>query len=330
MAKMKAIICTKYGTPEVLKITEVEKPTPKENEVLIKIFATTVTVADCRVRGFVVPKSFRLPAKFALGFSKPKKPILGGELAGVVENIGKNVTKVKIGDKVFAFPGHNLGAYAEYRCMKENDCIALKPENLSFEQSAVLTFGGITALYFCQKANIAKDKTVLVYGASGSVGTYAVQITKYFGAKVTGVCSAENLELVKSLGADNVIDYTAKEWIALNEKFDVVFDAVGKMDIEKVIEITKPQGQYIHTVVTPFDEISLRRKLSKPKIKLIGGTYNANLEQINLIKKLAEENFIKPVIDRQYSFNEICLAHEYVDKGHKKGNVVIKIDETND
>ena len=322
---MKAVICTKYGAPEVLKMAEIEKPTPKANEILIKIFATTVTVADCRVRGFVVPKSFRLPAKFMLGFSKPKQPVLGGELAGIVENAGKNVTKFKIGDEVFAFSGHFLGAYAEYICMKENDCVALKPENLSFEQAAALTFGGITALYFCQKANISKNQKTLIYGASGSVGTYAVQIAKYFGAKVTGVCSTENLEWVKNLGAENVIDYTTDEWLSLNEKFDVVFDAVGKMNIEKVIEITKPQGRYIHTVATPIDEIGLRRKLSKPKIKLIGGTYNANLEQIKLIRKLAEENFIKPVIDRQYSFDEICLAHEYVDKGHKKGNVTIKI-----
>jgi len=322
---MKAVICTKYGTPEVLKIVEIEKPTPKNNEVLIKIFATSVTVADCRVRGFVVPKTFWLPAKFALGFSKPKQPVLGGELSGIIENIGKNVTKFNVGDNVFAFPGHFLGACAEYRCMKETDCIALKPENLNFEQSAVLTFGGITALYFCQKANISKDTKVLIYGASGSVGNYAVQIAKYFGAKVTGVCSTENLEMVKNLGADNVIDYSADEWRALNEKFDVVFDAVGKMNIEKVIEITKPQGQYIHTVATPFDEICLRRKLSKPKIKLIGGTYNANLEQINLIKKLAEGGFIKPFIDRVYSIDEIVEAHKYVDTGRKKGNVVIRI-----
>jgi len=325
MSKMKAVVCTKYGAPEVLKMVEIEKPTPKDNEVLIKIYATTVTVADCRVRGFVVPKSFWLPAKFALGFSKPKRPILGGELAGIVENVGKNVTKFKIGDKVFAFPGHFMGAYAEYKCMNENACIALKPENLSFEQAAALTFGGITALYFCQKANISKDEKVLVYGASGSVGTYAVQIAKYLGAKVTGVCSTENLELVKNIGADDVIDYTANEWISLNEKNDVVFDAVGKMDIEKVIEITKPHGQYIHTVATPFDEIRLRRKLSKHQIKLIGGTYNANLEQINLIKKLAEEDFIKPVIDRIYSIDEIVEAHKYVDTGKKKGNVVLKI-----
>jgi len=329
---MKAVICTKYGTPEVLKIVEIEKPNPKDNEVLIKIFATTVSVADCRVRGFVVPKSFWLPARFALGLTKPRKPILGGELSGIIENVGKNVTKFKIGDKIFAFPGshHGLGTYTEYMCIDENACIALKPENLSFEQAAALSFGGITALYFCQKAGISKGQKVLVYGASGSVGTYVVQLAKYFGAEVTGVCSAGNLEMVKNLGTDNVIDYTANEWTDLNEKFDVVFDAVGKMNIEKVIETTKAQGQYVHLVATPIDEISLRRKFKKHKIRLIGGTYFANIEQINFIKKLAEEGVIKPVIDRVYSIDEIIEAHRYVDRGRKKGNVAIKIDETND
>jgi NADPH:quinone reductase-like Zn-dependent oxidoreductase len=322
---MKAIICTKYGTPEVLQLKEIEKPTPKDNEVLIKVYATTVTVADCRVRGFIVPKSFWLPAKFALGFSKPKQSILGNELSGIIEDVGKNVTKFKVGDKVFAFSDHKFGAYAEYKCISEHECIALKPENLSFEQAAALPFGGITALYFCRKANITKDTKVLIYGASGSVGTYAAQIAGYFGAEVTGVCSTKNLEMVKSLGADKVIDYTKNEWIALSEKFDVVFDAVGKMNIYKVMEITKPQGRYIHTVATPFMEIKLQLKLSKNKIKLIGGTYNADLEQINFIKKLAEDGIIKAVIDKEYSFEEIPLAHEYVDKGHKKGNVIIKL-----
>ncbi|MDR1338737.1 MAG: NAD(P)-dependent alcohol dehydrogenase, partial [Prevotellaceae bacterium] len=252
---MKAVICTKYGTPEVLQFKEIEKPVPKDNELLIKVFATTVTVADCRVRGFIVPKSFWLPAKFALGFSKPRQSILGSELAGVVEAVGNKVTNFKAGDEVFAFSEHKLGAYAEYKCMNGNELIALKPESLSFGQAVALPFGGITALYFCRKANISIDKKVLVYGASGSVGTYAAQIAKYFGAEVTGVCSSGNAELVKGLGADRVIDYVKDEWTVLNEKFDVVFDAVGKMNIDKVIEITKPQGCYIHTVATPFMEI---------------------------------------------------------------------------
>jgi NADPH:quinone reductase-like Zn-dependent oxidoreductase len=293
---------------------------------LIKVYVTTVTVADCRVRGFIVPKSFWLPAKFALGFSKPRQSVLGGELSGIIEDAGKNVTKFKVGDKVFAFSEHKFGAYAEYKCMNEHECIALKPENLSLEQAAALSFGGITALYFCRKANIAKNEKVLIYGASGSVGTYAVQIAKYFGAEVTGVCSTENVELIKSLGADKVIDYTKNEWMALNEKFDVIFDAAGKMNIAKVMDITKPKdSRYIHTVATPLMEIKLKLKLSKNKIKLIAGTYNATVEQINFIKNLAEKGVIKPVIDKEYSFDEIPLAHKYVDMGHKKGNVIIKL-----
>ncbi|MDR0812119.1 MAG: NAD(P)-dependent alcohol dehydrogenase [Paludibacter sp.] len=322
---MKVIICTKYGSPEVLQMQEIEKPIPKDNEVLIKNFATTVTVADCRVRGFNVPKSFWLPARLAMGITKPRNAILGSELSGVIEVVGKNVTKFKVGDNVFAFLDHRMGAYAEYVCIAENDNIALKPENLTFEQSAALSFGGITALYFLQKANISKGEKVLIYGASGSVGTYAVQLAKYFGAEVTAVCSTENLGMVKNLGADNVIDYTATDLSALNEKFDLFFDAVGKSDIMQNIKIIKPQGRFIHTVADPFTEIKLQRQLSKSKIKLIGGTYNANLEQINFIKNLADKGIIKPVIDKQYAFNEIVKAHKYVDKGHKKGNVVIKI-----
>jgi NADPH:quinone reductase-like Zn-dependent oxidoreductase len=306
---------------------EIKKPIPRDDEVLIKNFATTVTVADCRVRGFIVPKSFWLPARLVLGFTKPRNAVLGGELSGVVEAIGKNVTKFKIGDKIFAFLDHRMGAYAEYVCISENDNIVQKPENLTFEKSAALSFGGITALYFLQKANIAKDEKVLIYGASGSVGTYAVQLAKYLGAEVTAVCSAENLAMVKNLGADNVIDYITSDFCALNEKFDVFFDAVGKSDVSQSIKIIKPQGRFIHTVADPFTAIKLRRQLSKSKIKLIDGTYSANLEQMNCIKNFADKGIIKPVIDRKYSFNEIVLAHEYVDKGHKKGNVVIIIDK---
>jgi NADPH:quinone reductase-like Zn-dependent oxidoreductase len=322
---MKAIVCTKYGAPEVLKIIDIKKPIPKANEVLIKIRATTVTVADCRVRGFNVPASFWLPAKFALGFSKPRQSILGSELSGIIEEIGINVKKIKLGDKIFAFSEHKFGAYAAYTCMNENDCIVIKPENLSFEQSAALSFGGTTALYFLRKGNIVKGEKVLIYGASGSVGTYAVQIAKYFGAEVTGICSTGNLALIKELGADHVIDYTKTDWYNQNERYDVVFDAVGKSNIAKTIKIIKQHGRYIHAVTSPFTELKIRLCLLKSDIKLIGGTFNATVEQVELIKKLAEEGFLKPVIDRQYSFDEIVSAHEYVDKGHKKGNVVISI-----
>ena len=324
---MKLVICPRYGAPEVLKIVEVEKPIPKDNEVLIKNYATTVTIADCRVRGFDVPVSFWLPARLVLGLTKPWKSVLGGELSGVIENTGKNVTKFKVGDNVFVFSGQKFGAYAEYVCIEENDRIAANPENLNFEQSAALSFGGTTALHFLKKGKVTQSDKVLIYGASGSVGTYAVQLAKYFGAEVMGVCSAENIELVKNLGADKVIDYTCSDWTDFNEKFDVFFDTVGKCKESKAISLIKPQGRYIHAVATPFTEIKIKLKLLKNSIKFIGGTFKAASEQMTFIKQLVEEGFIKPVIDRQYKFDEIATAHEYVDKGHKKGNVVIRIAE---
>jgi NADPH:quinone reductase-like Zn-dependent oxidoreductase len=322
---MKAIQCTKYGKPEVLKIVNIDKPIPKDNEVLIKNYVTTVTVADCRVRGFVVPASFWLHARLALGLSKPRTSVLGVELSGVIENIGKNVTKFKVGDNVFAFTEHKFGAYAEYVRIGENDCIALKPDNLNFEQSAVLPFGGTTALHFLKKGKVTQGTKVLIYGASGGVGTYAVQLAKYFGAEVTGVCSAGNMELVKNLGADKVIDYTSSEWTGFNEKFDVFFDTVGKCKESKAISMIKPQGRYIHLVATPLIEIKIKLKLLPKGIKLVGGTFKATCEQMAHLKQLVENGFIKPVIDRQYKFEEIASAHAYVDKGHKKGNVTIRI-----
>jgi NADPH:quinone reductase-like Zn-dependent oxidoreductase len=324
--KMKVVICTKYGAPkEVIKMVEVEKPTPKDNEVLIKNYATTVTVADCRVRGFDVPASFWLPARLALGLTKPRTSVLGGELSGVIESIGKSVTKFKVGDNVFAFTSQELGAYAEYVCVKENGCISINPENLSFEQSAALSFGGTTALHFLQKGKVTQSDKVLIYGASGSVGTYAVQLAKYFGAEVTGICSAANMELVKNIGADKVIDYTSSDWAGFSETFDVFFDVVGKCSLSKAISMIKPQGRYLHAVATPFTEIKIKRKLSKKNIAFIGGTFKATSEQMAFIKQLTEKGFVKPVIDRQYKLDEIATAHEYVDKGHKKGNVVIRI-----
>ncbi|MDR2496718.1 MAG: NAD(P)-dependent alcohol dehydrogenase [Tannerellaceae bacterium] len=322
---MKAIICTKYGSPQVLQMQDVPKPAPKDHEALIKNVATTVTVADCRVRGFDVPASFWLPAKLALGFSKPRQPILGNELSGIVEAVGKKVSRFKVGDKVFAFSAHKFGAYSEYTCVDENACIALKPENMSFEQSAALSFGGITALHFLRKANIAQGDKILIYGASGSVGTYVVQIAKFLGAEVTGVCSSGNLELVRTLGADSVVDYTVSNIAELSDKFDVIFDTVGKMDGAQFLKIIKPGGRYIHLVAPLLTALKIRLQLLSSKIKFVGGTYQATTEHINAIKKMAEYSVIKPVIDRQYSFDEIASAHEYVDKGHKKGNVTIRI-----
>ncbi len=327
---MKAIVCTKYGSPDVLQLKEVEKPIPKDNEVLIRISATTVTIADCRVRGFKVPLSFWLPARIALGFRRPKKDILGVELAGEIESIGKNVTLFKKGDKVFAFPGHSsFGCYAEYKCMPEDGVIAIKPKNVTFEEAAAISFGGVTALHFMRAANIQKGQKVLIYGASGSVGTYAAQLAKYFGAEVTGVCSTTNLEMLKSLGADNVIDYTKKDFSKKGNKYDVIFDAVGKSSFSGCIKSLKNEGVYLHAVATPALTIRMRLTTMTTKKKLIGGTLNPKAEDLVFLKELVETGKIKPIIDRIYPFEEIVEAHRYVDKGHKKGNVVITLENKN-
>lgn len=321
---MKAIKCTGYGSPNVLKIVEIKKPSPKKNEVLVKNLVTTVTVGDCRIRGFNVPAHFWLAARLMLGIFKPRKSILGVELAGTIEEAGRNARKFKAGDEVFAFTSRGFGANAEYVCVDESKCIAQKPKNLSFEQSAALSFGGITALHFLKRGEIKAGEKILVYGASGSVGSSAVQLAKYLGAEVTGVCSGKNMELVAGLGADNVIDYTKADLADINEEYDLFFDTVGKADIQKSIRLIKPNGRYLHAVTDPFTVKKIESLLTGTGIKLIGGTYRASAEQINEIGRLAAEGAIKPVIDRTFNFNEIASAHEYVDKGHKVGNVVIK------
>jgi len=322
---MKAVVCAKYGPPEVLQIKEVEKPRPKDNEVLIRIYATSVTAADSRVRGFKVPLSFWIPARLALGITKPKNSIPGGELSGEIELVGRDVKQFKKGDRVFAFTGHKMGANADYCCVDENRCLAIKPGNLSHEEAAVITFGGITALQFLRKGNIKPGDRVLIYGASGSVGTYAVQLAKYFGAVVTGVCSTANLEMVQSLGADHVIDYTTTDFTKTGRHYDFIFDTVGKTPVYRTIKVLNPTGTYIHAVTTPTTALRIRLGLIGSKKKLVGGSYKSNAEQINFLKKLVEEGTIKPVIDRQYPIEKIIEAHRYVDQGHKKGNVGITV-----
>jgi NADPH:quinone reductase-like Zn-dependent oxidoreductase len=312
--KMKAIICTNYGLPEVLQLKEFEKPTPKDNEILVKIYAANVTNSDCFVRSGKVNFLLWLPMRIFVGFKRPRKPILGFELAGEVEAIGRNVKKFKQGDKVFAFTGKKFGAYAEYVCLPENgthipsDCIiAEKPVNICWEEAAAIPSRGMLAMHYLKKANIQNGQKVLVYGASGGVGTYAIQIAKNFGANVTGVCSTKNLELVSSLGADQVIDYTKDDFTKSVELYDVIFDAVGKRYSRKL--------QY-KKVLTPNGKF----------ISVDDGTPKIHINELIELKKIVETGKLKIVIDKIFPLEQIVEAHRYVETGHKKGNVVIKMD----
>jgi NADPH:quinone reductase-like Zn-dependent oxidoreductase len=323
---MKAAVCTKYGPPEVLKIMEVPKPLPKANEVLIKIITTSVTVADCRVRGFNVPVSFWIPARLALGLTRPRKSILGMEIAGLVEAVGETVTKFKVGDEVLATTGHDrFGGNAEYTCLPESGMIVSKPANISFEQATSIPFGGLSSLCFLRKANIQKAQKVLIYGASGSLGTYAVQLAKHFGAHVTGVCSSTNLEMVASIGADKVIDYTKEDFTAVGEEYDVIFDAVGKAPLAKSISTLKKSGIFLHAVGTPAVMLKMNYISLMTGKKLVGGDVVSKVEDLAFLTALVQGGTVSPVIDRVYPFDQIVEAHRYVDLGHKKGSVVIKI-----
>ncbi len=308
---MKAIVYTKYGPPEVLQLREVEKPTPRDNEVLVKIYAVPVTAMDVRIRGLNVPmrgiggRIARLAMRFKFGLTKPKKPVLGGYLAGEIETAGKDVKRFQKGDQVYVRTGLRFGAYAEYTCLPENEMIVVKPSNLTWEEAAAVPYGGANALYFLRKGGIRSGEKVLIYGASGAIGTSAVQIARYFGAEVTGVCSTPNLELVKSLGADRVIDYTREDFTRSNELFDVIFDAVGKISYAKSQKSLIPNGKYVSVFASGLSEI--------------------HTEDLVFLKELAEAGKIKPVIDRSYPLEQTAEAHRYVERGHKKGNVVITI-----
>ncbi|MDR7077896.1 NADPH:quinone reductase-like Zn-dependent oxidoreductase [Neobacillus niacini] len=326
---MKAIVYTNYGPPEVLQLKEIEKPAPKENEILVKVKATTVTVADIRARGFLVPSAFWLPARISLGLKGPKKGILGMELAGEVESVGKNVKKFKEGDQVFAASLLDFGGYAEYKCLPEDGPVTLIPANITFEEAAAIPIGARTALFFLRKANIQSGQKVLIYGASGSVGTYAVQIAKIFGANVTGVCSTRNLELVKSLGADRVVDYTKEDFSSKGETFDVIFDTVGKSPLSACMKSLKKNGTYINlTLLLPSVQMLWKKMTSSIKI-ILGQNSPETPEALNFLKDLVEAGKLKVVIDRTYTFEEIVAAHSYVEQGHKKGNVVINLEQNN-
>lgn len=309
---MKAIICTAYGPPEVLRFTEVEKPTPRDNEVLIKVLATTVHRGDVTMRSLKIPGPAwqRLMARLVLGISKPKRAVLGMELAGEIEAVGKDVKGYKVGDPVFASTvWSGFGAYAEYKCLPESlPVLALKPANLTYEEAAAVPGGGLTTLRCLTKANIQSGQKVLIYGASGSVGTYAVQLAKHFGAEVTGVCSTTNMEMVKSLGADRVIDYTKQDFTQGDETYDVIFDAVDKLSPAQGKKPLKKAGVYLNVRVDSGEASDV-----------------PEATELIFLRELVEAGELRPVMDRVYPWEQIVEAHRYVDKGHKRGNVGITV-----
>jgi len=324
--KMKAVVCTKYGPPDVLRLREVEKPTPKDNEILVRVYATTVTAMDVRTRSFRVPLSYWLFARMVVGLRKPKRAIMGTELAGEIESVGKYVKRFKKGDQVFALAG---GANAEFICLPEDAAVAIKPANMTYEEAAAVPFGGGTALHFLRKGNIQSGQAVFIYGASGSVGTFAVQLAKCFGTEVTGVCSTANLEMVRSLGADRVIDYTKEDFAKSGETYDVIFDTVGKSSFSGCIRSLKKEGIYLTTNAAPALGVRMRWASMTSSKKLIGGIASVKAEDLIFLSELIEAGKIKSVIDRRYPLEQIVEAHRYVDRGHKKGNVVITIDHNN-
>ena len=324
---MKAIVCTKYGPPDVLQLKEVEKPAPKDNEVLIRIHATTVTSGDVRLRSFTWAPWFWLPGRIMFGLIRPRRTIPGNELAGEIEAVGKDITQFKVGDQVYGIIWEVSfgGANAEYICLPENE-VATRPANMTYEEAAAAPIGGLTALVLLRKGNIQSGQKVLILGASGSVGTFAVQLARYFGAEVTGVCSTTNIEMVKSLGADKVIDYTEEDFAKSGQTYDIIFDTVMKTSFSRCKSALKQRGVYL-TVDYPLLQ-ALWTSIVGGK-KVVFGIAN-RIEDLTFLRELIEAGKLKSVIDRRYPLEHTAEAHRYVEKGHKKGNVVITVEHNDE
>ncbi len=330
---MKATIYTEYGSPDVLKLKEVEKPTPKDNEVLIRIYASNINYGDLTARNFAniparkfnMPMLLLFPAKMAFGLKEPKKQILGSEFSGKIEAVGKDVKQFKVDDEIFAYNGMNMGGNAEYICMPENGMIGLKPNNMSYEEAATIPYGGIMSLSLLRRIHIQNGQKVLINGASGSIGSIALQLAKYFGAEVTGVCSTPRIEYVKSLKADKVIDYTKEDFADNGENYDVFFDILGRSSFSKVKNSLTKNGRYLLASFKTKHILSmLKTKLGRSK-KVICALANENPEDLILLKELVEKGKLKSIIDKSFPLEKVAEAHRYIEKGHKKGNVVISV-----
>jgi NADPH:quinone reductase-like Zn-dependent oxidoreductase len=326
---MKAILHTKFGPPDELQLKEVKKPAPRDHEVLIKIYATTVTSTDCNVRNFTfVPRVFQLPARlFMFGVFKPRIHILGIDLAGEIETVGNEVKRFKKGDQVFGTPGIIFGAHAEYTCVPEKGLLTIKPANMAWKEAAPLFLGASTALFYLRDmGNIQAGHKILIYGASGAIGTYAVQLAKYFGAEVTGVCSTTNLEMVKSLGADKVIDYTKEDYTTSGEAYDLILDTVGKTSFSACKNSLKQKGVYLPVVMGLAELVQILWTSMARGKKVKGGVAHGSVEDLIFFKELIAAGKLKSVIDRCYPLEQTAEAFRYVEKGHKKGNVVITVE----
>lgn len=322
---MKAIVCLKYGPPDVLQLQEVPKPAPKDHEILVKIHAAAATSGDARVRGLNVPFGFGLMTRAIFGFTKPRNPIFGMDFAGEVESVGQNVSSFKIGDRVFG-SSDAFGAYAEYLTISEEKAVTQMPAHLGYEEAAAIPFGATASLvYLRDLGKIDRGQTILINGASGSLGTAAVQLGKYFGAEVTGVCSTSNMEMVKELGADTVIDYTKENFTDRDENYNIIFDTVGKTSFSACKGSLKTEGRFLMAVAGIPQFLKVLWTSMASRKKAVAGVAIATKEDINVVKEMVDTGELQPVIDRSYPLEKTAEAHEYIDRGHKKGNVVINI-----